>query len=160
MCEKISTLSIQKEKMETTHIRKITRNEQKEEKGLTFPSRNESGVLVLGALDGDPFERSFRKVAMRGKKRGRWYPLMGWWRWRLEGKMGITGAIWGVKGHFSLSSSGMKKEEEEFGMEFQRSSFKKRGRAKEQKRDNVGFPEKSKKVTMWGHLSLSTSGIV
>lgn len=54
----------------------------------------------------------------------------------------------------------MKEEEEKFGMEFQRSSFKKRGRAKEQKRDNVGFPEKSKKVTMWGHLSLSTSGIV
>lgn len=55
--------------METTHLIKITRNLQKEEKCLTFPYTNESGVLVSGALCGDPFDVFFRKGAMGEKKR-------------------------------------------------------------------------------------------
>lgn len=57
--------------METTHLIKIARNEQKEEKCLTFPDTNESGELVFGALCGDPFEVSFRKGALGEKKRAR-----------------------------------------------------------------------------------------
>lgn len=57
--------------MDTTHLIKITRNEQREKKCRTFPYTNESGVLVLGALCGDPFEVFFRKGAMGEKKRAR-----------------------------------------------------------------------------------------